>query len=80
MYVPPVTQYSALSIQINQIDYKTMFRIPLATAILTDMFITTALVWQINRPELLWNPQTKRYLLFYDIHIYGRILIPLPSS
>ena len=55
-----------------------MFRLALATPAVTDVFITSALVWQINRPELLWNPQTKRYLSFYDIHISGRSLIPPP--
>ena len=55
-----------------------MFRLALATAAATDIFITTALVWQINRPGLLWNRQTKRYLFFYDIHISGRLLIPPP--
>ena len=55
-----------------------MFRLALATPAVTDVFITSALVWQINRPELLWNPQTKRYLSFYDIHISGHSLIPPP--
>ena len=43
-----------------------MFRVNLATAILTDVFITTGLLWQLNRSGLYnhQNQQTKRYLSF----------------
>ena len=58
-----------------------MFRIVLVTAMLTDVSITTSLLWQLNRSGLYnhRNLQTKRYLSFYDIHISARLSIPLPN-
>ena len=43
-----------------------MFRVVLATAMLTDVSITTGLLWQLNRSGLYNHPnlQTRRYLSF----------------
>ena len=45
---------------------------------LTDICITTALLWQLNRSGLYsrQNMQTKRYLSFYDRHISRLLSIP----
>ena len=55
-----------------------MFRVVLATAMLTDVSITTSLLWQLNRSGFYNHQylQTKRYLFFYDRHISGRLSIP----
>ena len=72
MYVSPITQQIKLTI-------KAMFRVVLVNAMLTDVSITTALLWQLNRSGLYshQNLQTKRYLSFYDTHISGRLSISL---
>ena len=56
---------------------KTMFRVVLGTAMLTDISITISLLWRLNRSGLYnhQNLQTKRYLFFYDRHISGRLSI-----
>ena len=45
---------------------------------LTDVSITTSLLWQLNRSGFYNHQylQTKRYLFFYDRHISGRLSIP----
>ena len=55
-----------------------MFSLVFATSMLTDICITTALLWQLNRSGLYSrrNMQTKRYLSFYDRHISRLLSIP----
>ena len=50
-----------------------MFRVVLVTAMLSDVSITTSLLWYLNLSGLYnhQNLQTRRYLSFYDIHISG---------
>ena len=52
-----------------------MFSVVFGTSMLTDICITTALLWQLNRSGLYSrrNMQTKRYLSFYDRHISRRL-------
>ena len=59
-----------------------MFSLVFGTSMLTDICITTALLWQLNRSGLYsrQNMQTKRYLSFYDRHISRRLSIPPLSS